>query len=498
LSRLEEARAELRRIGAALAVQDLDDVGPEAFALAHFLARTEAAVVVEDAEGYDHELSDVYTAMLLRDLAAWPLWQLPRPTFVAETLSTAAMVAVGESLLNQRDPAGERGLTGEHADIFDALASFAADRIAPLAESIHRDDALIGDDLLGEMAELGVFGLSIPEEYGGCFTDHLAVVAATEALSAASLGAGGSVMTRPEICAKALLHGGTEAQKMTWLPAIAGGQSIVGIAVTEPDAGSDVAAVRTRATPVEGGYRLDGEKTWCTFGGRADVLVVLARTGDGGHRGLSLFLVAKPTTRARSFDFEADGGRISGKAIPTVGYRGMHSFAIAFENWFVPAEARIGPEGQGFRLTMHGFDGGRIQTAARAIGVMEVALADAVTASVERRIFGNALADLPLTRVRLVEMAARVQAGRQLAYAVAREMDTASAGYRPSLVKLMTCRDAELVTRDAMQLHGGLGYAEECDASRYWLDARVLSIFEGAEEVLALRVVARQFFRECV
>jgi len=185
-----------------------------------------------------------------------------------------------------------------------------------------------------------------------------------------------------------------------------------------------------------------------------------------------------------------------GAAIPTIGYRGMHSFSIAFDDWFVPAQAQIGGAGEGFVLMMRGFEGGRIQTAARAVGVMRAALDDVVCAVRARQVFGRSLGDMALTRARLVRMAVTVQAGRQLAYQVADQMDDQAAGFGPALVKLMTCRDAETVTRDAMQLHGGLGYAEECAASRYWLDARVLSIFEGAEEVLALRVIAPGFLQK--
>jgi len=274
---------------------------------------------------------------------------------------------------------------------------------------------------------------------------------------------------------------------------------MVCVAVTEPDAGSDVSAMRTQATRVDGGYRISGEKTWCTLAGRADVLLLIARTGEAGHRGLSLFLVDKPATIAGEGDeyaFEhrqSDGGKMTGRAIATVGYRGMHSFAIQFDDWFVPEDQRIGAEGQGFYLVMEGFSGGRIQTTARALGVMEAALGEARRYVAERKLFGGSLGEMSLTQVKLAEMAARIQASRQMAHQVGRQMDTGGGSFEAALVKLMSCREAEWVTREAMQLHGGMGYAEEYPVSRYWLDARVLSIFEGAEEVLAIRVIGRGY-----
>ena len=332
------------------------------------------------------------------------------------------------------------------------------------------------------------------------------MIIATEELSRGSLGAGGSVITRPEICAKAILVGGTDEQKEHWLPKIATGEHIVSVAVTEPNAGSDVASLSVTARPVDGGYVINGEKTWCTFAGRADVLCLLARTGtpEDGHRGLTLFLVEKPG-RAHgdgdeySFNYTQDGGgAISGHAIPTIGYRGMHSFAVSFDDYFVADANRIGEEGRGFYLQMAGFAGGRIQTAARAVGVMEAAFRAAISYVQERRVFGKTLGDLTLPQHKIAEMAARIQAGRQLSYAVGDQMDRGQGTLEASLVKLLTCKDAEMVTREAMQLHGGMGYSEEYAVSRYWTDARVLSIFEGAEEVLALLVIARQYLQTFV
>jgi (2S)-methylsuccinyl-CoA dehydrogenase len=272
------------------------------------------------------------------------------------------------------------------------------------------------------------------------------------------------------------------------------------VAVTEPDFGSDVAGIKVAARPADGGWVINGVKTWCTFAARADVFMLLARTNPdaaAGHRGLSLFIVPKPRGAGHGFAFTQDGrpGKLSGRAIDTLGYRGMHSYEVAFEDWWVPADHLIGEadgEGRGFYLQMAGFENGRLQTAARAIGVMQAAYEAALSYARERRVFGAALVDYQLTRVKLARMAVIVQAARQLAYKVARLMAKGEGATEASLIKAYVCRAAEWVTREAMQIHGGMGYAEEYDVSRYFVDARVLSIFEGADETLALRVIARR------
>ena len=395
----------------------------------------------------------------------------------------------------------------------EAFRRFAADVVAPQAERIHRDNLTVPESLLGPMRAMGVFGLSIPERYGGSAgeADNTPlIVAVTEALSAASLAAAGSLITRPEILSRALLAGGTEAQKARWLPRIAAGDPLCAIAITEPDYGSDVASLMLKATPTEGGWLLDGAKTWCTFAGKAGLLTVVARTDPDrarGHRGLSLMLVEKPAFEGHDFNFEqpaecaGGGGTLTGRAIPTVGYRGMHSFDLAFERFFVSDANVIGEAaglGRGFYLTMAGMTGGRIQTAGRALGVMRAALDAAIGYAGDRRVFGAPLADYQLTRVKLARMAARHSACRHLAYNVARRLDDGGDSADASLAKLIACRAAEWVTREALQLHGGMGYAEESAVSRYWVDARVLSIFEGAEETLALKVIARGLLEDAL
>ena len=442
----------------------------------------------------------------LQALAADPDWAALRHS----ACGASALAAAGRALAQQRgDEIGRVALDGPHALAQDAFRRFATEAVAPLAEAIHRHDLTVPETLLQALREMGVFGLAIPERYGGSAPDDRddtpLMLVVTEALSEASLGAAGSLITRPEILSRALLAGGTEAQKAHWLPRIAAGLPLCAIAITEPDFGSDVASLSLKATRAEtphgGGWLLDGAKTWCTFAGKAGLLMVVARTDPdktAGHRGLSVLLVEKPAFDGHAFEHtQPGGGRLVGRAISTIGYRGMHSFDLAFERYFVPDANLVGAAaglGQGFYFTMAGMVGGRLQTAARALGVMRAALRAALRHSVDRKVFGAPLIDAPLTLAKLARMAARLAACRQLTYAIARQLDAggAAAGGRieASLVKLLACRSAEWVTREAMQLHGGMGYAEEVPVSRYFVDARVLSIFEGAEETLALKVIA--------
>jgi (2S)-methylsuccinyl-CoA dehydrogenase len=398
---------------------------------------------------------------------------------------------------------GPRHLDDDFEMVQDLFRRFADERLQPLAGPIHRRNGDIPEDVITGLAELGAFGLSIPDEYDGFSTggegEYLGMVVATEELSRASLGAGGSLITRPEILTRALVKGGTEEQKRHWLPRLASAEVMNAVAVTEPDFGSDVAGLTVTARRVEAGWQLDGVKTWCTFAARADVLMVLARTDPDrskAHRGLSLLIVPKERAEASGFLLaQPEGGTMEGRPIDTIGYRGMHSYEVAFSSWLVPAENLIGGDaglGRGFYLQMEGFENGRLQTAARAVGVMQAAYEAAVTYARHRRVFGSPVGDYELTRVKLARMAVVIQASRQLSYAVARMMAQGGGATEASMLKAYACRAAEWVTREAMQIHGGMGYAEELDVSRYFVDARVLSIFEGADETLALKVVARR------
>lgn len=405
---------------------------------------------------------------------------------------------------------GPRHLDDDFELVQDTFRRFADEKLAPIAEHIHRTNADIPEDIIKGLAEMGAFGLSIPEEYGGYGaggeSEYIGMVVATEELSRGSLGAGGSLITRPEILTRALLKGGTEEQKRHWLPQLATTEVLNAVAVTEPDFGSDVAGIKVIATRTDGGWLISGVKTWCTFAGRADVLMLLARTDPDRsltHRGLSMFIVPKERGDGHGFvldqavgqDGAPGGGRMEGRPIDTIGYRGMHSYEVAFDGWFVADANLIGGEeglGKGFYLQMAGFENGRLQTAARAIGVMQAAYEKARQYAQDRTVFGKPIGDLQLTQVKLARMAVTIQAARQSSYAVARLMAKGDGAIEASLVKAYVCKAAEWVTREAMQIHGGMGYAEEYDVSRYFVDARVLSIFEGADETLCLKVIARR------
>jgi (2S)-methylsuccinyl-CoA dehydrogenase len=442
-----------------------------------------------DFEGKDFEGKDAKNESVVRN-------------FISQHLSSDYLGALGSELSNNEGNLGDRGLDEEKQLMADTFHQFGIDLVEPFAERIHREDLMIPDSILDGLKELGCFGLSVPERFGGLLPndkeDSLGMIVVTEELSRSSLAGAGSLITRPEIMARALLEGGTDEQQKNWLPKLALGEPLCGIAITEPDYGSDVASIRLQGTEVEGGWLLNGAKTWSTFAGKAGVLLTLARTNNDltlGHRGLSLFMVEKPSTNDHKFDVvQDDGGRLSGVAIPTVAYRGMHSYQLFFDNFFIPSSNLLGGEkglGKGFYYTMRGFMGGRIQTAARACGVMQAAFDAAVVYANDRKVFGKTIASYQLTQCKIARMAAYLAGCRQYTYAIGRLMDKSEGQTEVSLVKLLSCKTAEWLTREAMQIHGGMGYAEESAVSRYWLDARVLSIFEGTEETLALKVIGR-------
>lgn len=395
-------------------------------------------------------------------------------------------------------------LSDELQLVADTFRRFGREHIEHLAEKVHREDLDVPESVIEGLADLGCFGLSIPQKYGGTAIgsalDNYGMVIATEELSRASLSIGGSLITRPEILARAIENGGTEKQKKELLPKIASGNYMSAVAVTEPDHGSDVASITTSARQkASGAWELNGVKTWCTFAGRADLLMVLARTNPdsaASHRGLSVFVVQKERVKGHHFDLRQEtGGRMQGRAIPTIGYRGMHSFEISFQNWEVPNEALIGGAegvGRGFYLQMAGFENGRLQTAARAVGVMQRAYEEATQYSDERVVFGQSLSQYQLTQTKLGRMAALIQACRQYTYKVGELMSEGSGTLEAAMVKAYSCKAAEWVTREAMQIHGGFGYAEEYAVSRLFVDARVLSIFEGADETLCLKLIGRR------
>jgi (2S)-methylsuccinyl-CoA dehydrogenase len=499
--------------------------GPErhqvlAYDLAHAAAQVAAAKALLDygAKGeLEARITCAFTADMVHDLitrlcgreAMWGLEKAP----LRDTHSFLDRFRAPAFIASLADQPGPRHLDSEFEMVQDTFRAFADNEIAPRAEHVHRHNDDVPEDLIAGLAEMGVFGLSVPAEYGGYSEggdgEYIAMVVATEELSRGSLGIGGSLITRPEILTRALVKGGTEAQKHHWLPKLATAEVMAAVAVTEPDYGSDVAGIKVTATPAAGpdgalGYVINGVKTWCTFGARADVLMLLARTDPDRaktHRGLSLFIVPKPRGGGHGFEFSqpaaADGtiGKMEGRPIDTIGYRGMHSYEIALDNWWVPAENLIGEDaglGKGFYYQMEGFENGRLQTAARAIGVMQAAYEAATSYAQNRTVFGTPIADYELTRVKLGRMAVLIQAARQFSYHVATLMAKGEGSIEASMVKAYVCKAAEWVTREAMQIHGGYGYAEEYSVSRLFVDARVLSIFEGADETLCLKVIARR------
>jgi (2S)-methylsuccinyl-CoA dehydrogenase len=423
--------------------------------------------------------------------------------------STSAIEELGREYIEQGGSYNwpiltDSGSDEDERDLRQTTRKFAQETIAPKAEAIHRQDLIIPEEFISSMSEMGYFGMSVPIEYGGVGMSNLIMILATEELSAASLPAAGSLITRPEILSKALLKGGTEEQKNHWLPIIASGEKMVAVAVTEPNTGSDVASVNCRAakTMKDGkeGYLLNGPKAWCTFAGRADLLALLARTDDDasvGYKGLSLFIVEKESFTGHEFVAEQKGGgKITGKADATIGYRGMHSFTLQIEDYFVPAENLVGEDGgvgQGFYLQMDGFSVGRLQTGGRAIGVAQAALEAAIKYANERPQFGKPIAEFQNTQYEIGKMVVALEAARQLTYGAARAMDAGdkNAITLAAMAKLFACRTAVNITQKAQLLHGGWGYAEEYAISRYVADALVLPIFEGVEPILEMKVIGR-------
>ncbi len=391
-----------------------------------------------------------------------------------------------------------------HEQVRKQVRDFAANEIMPHAEHIHRGDELVPEEFITNMAELGFFGLSVPEEYGGVEMGNLAMILTTEELSRASLAAAGSLITRPEILTKALMGGGTEEQKSHWLPKLASGEIMVGISVTEPDIGSNVAGAKCRAdrASVDGveGWKINGPKAWCTFAGRADVLALLARTDPDlskGAKGLSLFIVPKESFSGHDFEsVQPGGGKLSGKADATPGYRGMHSFTLQFEDYFVPGENLVGGEageGRGFQLQMAGFAAGRLQTGGRACGLGQAAVEETAKYVVDRDQFGRPISEFQLTQFTLGRMRMKLAGARAITYAAARAFDEDERAAAPlaAQAKLLACDVAVDITQQGQLMHGGWGYAEEYPISRYVVDATVLPIFEGVKPILELKVIGR-------
>ncbi|HEY0835237.1 MAG TPA: acyl-CoA dehydrogenase family protein [Azospirillum sp.] len=409
-------------------------------------------------------------------------------------LAEPAELDAARALLGHAVADGQHGaaaLDNETLEMMrDQFTRFADAEVAPLAQGIHQRDELIPLDLITKMAELGVFGLTVPEEHGGLGLGKIAMCLVSEVLSRGYIGVG-SLGTRAEIAAELIRSAGTPAQKERWLPRIASGEILPTAVFTEPDTGSDLGSLRTRAVRDGGVYRVFGAKTWITHGARSDLMTLLVRTDPAtdGYKGLSMLLAEKP--RGTEADpFPAEG--MSGTEIRVLGYRGMKEYEIGFDGFSVPADALLGGvEGQGFKQLMETFESARIQTAARALGVAQNALELGAAYAHQRRQFGKPLIAFPRVHGKLAMMAAETMMARQLSYFAAREKDSGRrCDIEAGMAKLLAARVAWSNADCALQIHGGNGYAIEYPISRVLCDARILSIFEGAAEIQA-QVIAR-------
>ncbi len=386
---------------------------------------------------------------------------------------------------------GDPGLDETMGLIRDQFFRFAQDKVTPYAHQWHLKDELIPLEVIAEMGALGVFGLTIPEEYGGSGLSKTAMCVVSEELSRGYIGVG-SLGTRSEIAAELILCGGTKDQRNHWLPLIASGGKLPTAVFTEPNTGSDLGALRTRAVKEGDLYKVHGNKTWITHAARADLMTLLVRTNPDtkDYRGLSMFLAEKP----RGTDTEAfPATGMSGGEIRVLGYRGMKEYEIGFDGFEVPAANLLGrEEGQGFKQLMQTFESARIQTAARAVGVAQSALDLGLRYALERQQFGRAIFGFPRVRDKLAMMAVEIAVARQIAYHAAREKDEGRrCDLEAGMAKLLAARVAWAAADNALQIHGGNGFALEFEISRVLCDARILNIFEGAAEIQA-QVIARR------
>jgi len=387
------------------------------------------------------------------------------------------------------------GLDADYEMVRDQFRKFADAKVVPFAHEWHLKDELIPLSVLNELAEMGVFGLTLPEEFGGAGMGKIAMCVVSEELSRGYIGVG-SLGTRSEIAAELILTGGTEAQKAYWLPKIASAEVLPTAVFTEPNTGSDLGSLRTRAVKDGADYVITGNKTWITHAARTDVMTLLARTdpNTSDFRGLSMFLAEKPRG-TDEHPFPAEG--MTGGEIEVLGYRGMKEYEIGFDGFKVKAENLLGGvEGQGFKQLMATFESARIQTAARAVGVAQCALELGLKYALERKQFGAEIFAFPRVSDKLVMMAAEIMAARQLTYYSARQKDSGKrCDLEAGMAKLLAARVAWAAADNALQIHGGNGFALEYPISRVLCDARILNIFEGAGEIQA-QVIARRLLED--
>lgn len=412
--------------------------------------------------------------------------------------NTAPVRARVMALIQESDGAatfGDSGLDETYEAMRQEMRRFSDTEVLPYAHEWHLANAYVPFEIIEKMSELGVFGLTIPEEYGGLGLGKESMCVVSEELSRGYIGVG-SLGTRSEIAAELILHGGTEAQKEQWLPKIASGEILPTAVFTEPNTGSDLASLKTRAVLDGDTYKVTGQKTWITHPVRADLMTLLVRTkpDQPGYKGLSMFLAEKP--RGSDDDpFPVDG--MTGGEIEVLGYRGMKEYEISFDGFTVPAKNLLGSEeGQGFKQLMQTFEGARIQTAARAIGVAQSALETGLRYANERIQFAKPIAAFPRVADKLVMMAVEIMVTRQLTYFSARRKDEGKrCDVEAGMAKLLGARVAWSAADNALQIHGGNGFALEYPVSRILCDARVLNIFEGAAEIQA-QVIARRLLQD--
>jgi (2S)-methylsuccinyl-CoA dehydrogenase len=386
---------------------------------------------------------------------------------------------------------GATGLDDELDMIREQFRRYAVEKVEPFAHEWHLKDELIPMSVIDELAEMGVFGLTIPEEYGGLGLSKASMCVVSEELSRGYIGVG-SLGTRTEIAAELIIAGGTEEQKQKWLPALASAEKLPTAVFTEPNTGSDLGALRARAVKDGDDYRITGNKTWITHASRTHVMTLLARTNpdSSDYKGLSMFLAEKtPGDDAHPFPTEG----MTGGEIEVLGYRGMKEYELAFDNFHVKGENLLGgEEGKGFKQLMETFESARIQTAARAIGVACSALDVAMQYAQDRKQFGKSLIEFPRVANKLAMMAVEIMIARQLTYFSAFEKDEGRrCDVEAGMAKLLGARVAWAAADNALQIHGGNGFALEYKVSRILCDARILNIFEGAAEIQA-QVIARR------
>ncbi|UYP68294.1 acyl-CoA/acyl-ACP dehydrogenase [Thalassobacter stenotrophicus] len=387
---------------------------------------------------------------------------------------------------------GTSGLDEELEMIREQFFRYSKEKVEPFAHEWHLKDELIPMEIIEELAEMGVFGLTIPEEYGGFGLSKASMCVVSEELSRGYIGVG-SLGTRSEIAAELILAGGTEEQKQSWLPRLASAEILPTAVFTEPNTGSDLGSLRTRAVKDENGdYQITGNKTWITHATRTQVMTLLARTDPDttNYKGLSMFLAEK-TPGTDENPFPTDG--MTGGEIEVLGYRGMKEYELGFDNFHVKGENLLGgEEGKGFKQLMETFESARIQTAARAVGVAQCALDIAMQYAIDRKQFGKSLIEFPRVSGKLAMMAVEIMIARQLTYFSAREKDEGRrCDLEAGMAKLLGARVAWAAADNGLQIHGGNGFALEYKISRVLCDARILNIFEGAAEIQA-QVIARR------